>query len=135
MSELISKQLANEEISKYLQNIKDASIAFAGIANSESKKYFTTTPQSFIFEKADILALLEMNPTADGLKVYNASHPDGTATMVIVACKTNASNIPTKSDNISNTNLINGDQSAAVQYPVACSISTLPNFDILTDNG
>jgi hypothetical protein len=134
MSELISKQLANEEISKYLKNINDASSAFAGIASADSKKYFTASAKSFIFEKTDILALWDMNPTADALKVYNASHPDGTATMVLVACKTNASNSEIKKD-VSNTNLINGDQSAAVQYPVACSINTSLNFDILTDNG
>jgi hypothetical protein len=135
MSELISRQLANEEISKYLQNVKDASTAFANIAGTESKKYFTATPHSFVFEKADILALWNANPAADGLKVYNASHPDGTATIVLVACKTNASSTDLSSAKVANTNLINTDQSAAVQYPVISGIKTLPNFDITTDNG
>jgi hypothetical protein len=135
MSELISRQLANEEISKYLQNVKDASTTLANIANAESKKYFTDTPHSFIFEKADILALWNANPTADGLKVYNASKPDGTATIVLVACKTNASTTDMSSANAANTNLINTDQFAALQYPVPPVIKASPYFDIATDNG
>jgi hypothetical protein len=135
MSQLITKQLANEEISKYLQNLKDASISFASINGAESKKYFTAIAQSFIFEKADIEALWNMNPTANGLKIYNASKPDGTATMVLVACKTNTYGADMSSTGESNTNLISADQSAALQYPVTSAIKTLPNFDITTDNG
>jgi hypothetical protein len=135
MSAFITKQLANEEISKYLQNKIDASGSFASIGGVESKKYFTATAQSFIFEKADIEALWNMNPTADGLKVYNASKADGTATMVLVACKTNINAADMSSTAESNTNLISADQSAALQYPVTCTIKALPNFDITTDNG
>lgn len=132
MSKIITRDLANEEISKYLQNVAQASAAAAGITNDESKKYFTDTPKSFVFEKANLEQLWNLNPTADGLKVYQASHPDGTPTIVLVACKITED---AKGKVIRVDNLVANDTSSAVQWPTLTTINNSSNFDIEKDNG
>ncbi len=127
MSQLISKQEANQEIGLYIQNKKDATAAFAGIAAPLSNKYFTTAPHSQVFEASKIKELLDLNPTANGIKVYNASLADGTPTIVLVAC-----NIEISRNTV--TNLVASKESAALQMADRHIVNTT-NFDVSTDNG
>ena len=138
MSKIITKTLANEEISKYLENEKQASLAFSTIVDVDSKKYYTTAPESFVFEKAQIEQLFSLNPTANGFKVYQASHTDGSPTIVLVACliiNAKATEDAELSNKTSVTNLIASDAEAALQFPAAHIIQNSGNFNIQMDNG
>ena len=114
MSEIITLAKANEEIQMYLTNFKNASSAISKISDPESKNYYNGSEISFVFERPVIEALWNLNPTANGLRVYYGSHNNGTPTLVLIACEI----IKDKDNNAAGyKNLIFSPQIAGGEWP------------------
>lgn len=87
MSKIITQDDVNNEVKKYLENFKNGSSAINTIKDESSRNYYNGGEISFIFEQNVIEALWKLNPTANGLRVYYGSHPDGNPTLILIACE------------------------------------------------
>ena len=129
----ISRQEINDDVKKYVQLQAEILPLLTAAISPEAKNYYEAKEISFLFEKQGLDDLFAANPTADALRVYYASHNDGTPSVILVAARIIESDKPQTSV----INMIDADDNAGYQWPSRIKMQTADpaNFDIISDNG
>lgn len=129
----ISRTDINNDVKKYVE-LQGEIIPLLGTkVSSEAKTFYQAKEISFLFDKKDLDDLFTANPSSDALRVYYASHADGTPSVILIAAKL----FKSANGGPGAINMISSDASAGYQWPTGIKMqaSSPGNFDIITDNG
>jgi hypothetical protein len=129
----ISRADINDDVKKYVELQNEIIPLLNDQISREAQNFYEAKEISFLFEKQGLDDLFAANPSADVLRVYLASHADGTPSVILIA----AMLADPKNEAAGVINLIASDANAGYQWPsrMLMQADDPNNFDITTDNG
>ncbi len=129
----ISREEINADVKKYVELQNEIIPLLDGTISNEAKTYYEAKEISFLFRKAGLDELFEANPSADALRVYYASHADGTPSVILVAAEL----VESQNEPPGVINRLASNMNAGHQWPSRMPMQSADaeNFDIISDNG